>query len=598
MAKIRQPPPNGGIAQRIRMAGKAVLSVIFLAGLVVSVAMGWTLIEFVSILGAFLMGRSILQVYFARKNNARMVKALAKEWIEAIYDLAGDDLTNTDIVYFEELLAKVTRLTWIEFRRGILKHRFFKRSKMPRMSQLNRSQKWEAVVQQITSNLAKKGFDSGLRTHANVPSYGVEWKELKKTLISLKKQSLQFTTIWVTPNGKNTKENIEVRRELPLWIAEQKGEVQDWFDGLSAEEQEANRVEYDLRINQWQIIDLLEGDKRGAMATAWLHSFGVYGRQAAEIIQKMFESDQYQPELPAPNCDFSSNVDSDTYLDRDALINMLLGMVIFDLSGVTSNVRIKNIRKTPDFAHKGFFQAIADWLLSELTFWRYDFANNVERNAQSWFWNVVCMSGPFMTIRTSTIPSWLARFVNFVYNGVRMKPGDDRKATYELNRQGRRVGYCSWSVTYTDAPDNWPRWRIQQDRWTMSLFANFFTSLKEGQIFLLSPWSIVDQLYAGGFTFLIMGTVLRVLYNGLVVGWNQGFGVAAGYLLPYFTLTLVINLLRGGYAAWDNKNLKGFIMCLYIFVVIKELIPIKFIRLFIKGIAERMYEWGGRSVAT
>lgn len=129
----------------------------------------------------------------------------------------------------------------------------------------------------------------------------------------------------------------------------------------------------------------------------------------------------------------------------------------------------------------------------------------------------------------------------------------------------------------------------------MSMYANFFTSLMEGQIWLLHPWAIIDQLYAAGFTFLVLIVFFRLFLHTLFVAVTVGAGAAVGVLVPYLIVFVTINLVRGLYAVWDNGgDWRGMLNSLYFGLVVRYLIPIKINRLLIKGITPRTYVWQGR----
>ena len=550
---------------------KMLLSLTVIVFISVCTLLGIVVTPLVTPLGVFLIGRAILQYLFANLNNRRMLRVTGGAMVDGIFCMLPD-LTDADKAYFRNLVGK--KRTIDEFIAEIEAH--------PR-AQIDGFR--EQLVSATIEDLRNKGFKVDRRIDANVPVYRVGIDELIDTLQSLKDQLFPFQRIWIVLNDPD---NDALRTVIRGWIEAQAAEVLASF-----ETGRMKLAQRDFLLGRWRFVDLKRADKRSAMAAAWLSTFGVQENEVEGFLQDMFDNPEKPLALKAETADISLNVDSDTVAHPFASFVTYLSFVLFGLSGLTSNVRIKNISERPD-SKKPRSEAFWSWILSWLTFFRYDYANNVERAAQSWFWCVACMSGPWMGLLTSTVPDWLGRFTNYTLRGVRIKPGDDRKVTYELNRRQLRVAYNPWVVTWTDAPDNWPRYRIQQDRWTMSMYANFFTSVSEGQIWQLHIWTLMDQMYAAGFTFLVMFACGRLVVQSIITGSNVGLAAVGQLLLPYIVILVCINLLRGIYSVWDNRDWRGMLSSVYILVVVKELIPIKINRLFIKGVAPREYHWGGR----
>ena len=573
-----QSDPPEQPQRKVSLWAKYIFTLIFLGFVSASTLLGVVLAPHITVLGIVLNVRAILQYIFANLNNRRMIRETGKAIVEGIILYRGKRLSDDDKSYLKKLIGK--KLTLDEFT-GAIEARL---NIQPHL----REKFWKKVANASIAALRDNGYNVEMVIDANVPIYRVTVQELTEVLNGLVAQILPFRVIWLVLNDP---ENNELREFLHRWIYDRQVEVWAEFDASNGQMTEEYR---DFLLSRWQLIDLNEADKRSAMTAAWLSSFGVAVDQLEEFVKQLFENPEQQLALKPPDCQINLNVDSDTIASPFASWITYLSFVIFGLAGLTSNVRISNIsnKLDPELSWKDGF---VKWFISWSNYFKYDFANGVERAAQSWFWCVVCMSGPWMAVLTSTIPSFLGRFVNYTLRGVRIKPGDDRKVTYELNRRRMRVAYHPWVVTFTDAPDNIARYCSIQDRWTMSMYANFLTSLIEGQIWKLHPWSILDQFYAAGFTFLVMGVFTRMFAQAFYVSATSTLGEGLMTLVPYAIIFVLVNLIRGLYAVWDNGgDWRGMLNSFYVILVIRYLIPIKINRLFIKGITPKTYRWAGR----
>lgn len=578
---------------------KLLLFVIMMTFIVTATVSGFILSRYLSVLGIFLIGRMLLQYLFANLNNRRMRTASGRAMVDGIFD-KYPELTTTQVRRLNQLVGK--KLTLEEFMRGVEETLGFS---------VDDPDLWKSVAYHSIKVLngvlnpdGSKKYNVNRVVHVNVPIYHMKWKDMLEVLEALSAQLMTPAVVWLVPNGDDLPgENI--RKNLKIFVRKEQQKAQRDFD-LGR----IGQTTLDMLLNKWQIIELPEGDKRSAMLTAWLATFGVAIEDLGAFVKQLFDHPEIKYTLGEASAEISLNVDSDTIAHFMASFITYLTFVQFDISGLTSNVRISNISDKFDPTlpwHKAFEK----WFMSWSNYFKYDFANNVERAAQSWFWCVVVMSGPWMAIRTSTIPGFMARFVNYRLNGVRIKPGDDRKVTYELNMRRElvkrgwfarimlgnsrrlRTAYHPWVVCYTDAPDNVPRYCDIQDRWTQSSYANFFTSIKELQILLLHPWCIMDQLYAAGFTFLVMGVFGHLAVQCLTIAVSSGLQAVGPVLFPYLTIFAAVNLFRGAYAVWDNKDPRGMLNAFYFILVIRYLIPIKIDRLFFKGVAGAG-PWKGR----
>lgn len=294
-----------------------------------------------------------------------------------------------------------------------------------------------------------------------------------------------------------------------------------------------------------QMISLEIGHKRSAMAAAY------------RLLDEL-------------GCTISINGDADTQFDLDAIwIATLVQLLEPRARGITSNVQIENPRRDN---------------LSWQTWLRYLYANLVERAAQSWFFCVSCMSGPFMQCYTEDIRELLRHpeeWEEQYFRGERVGPGDDRTLTERILSRILELGFGTVFVpdifVYTECPETIEEWKRQQTRWSRSGLRGFAVKV-------ITPWfwkhfavlTIIDEFYLALFSFLITIVVLQILWRTIFVVILEGIGAAGTYLLPYLLAVLVVNLARAVLFAAVNRDVRYLGILGYTYYLVRYLILIKY----------------------
>jgi N-acetylglucosaminyltransferase len=263
--------------------------------------------------------------------------------------------------------------------------------------------------------------------------------------------------------------------------------------------------------------------------------------------------------------DLSLNVDGDTVLDTDALaIGVLCMLLDSRVRGITSNVRLRNRDKN---------------LLTILTAQRYNYANFLERAAQSWKYAVTCLSGPFMLLFTNDIAEILldpARWEEQRFLKELVGPGDDRQLTIQLNFDKKGTVFIPDIIVWTDCPETILIWERQQLRWIRSGMRSFFSTNFNPKYYDNVPaWSIFDQFYLALFTFLLAGVVITILYRVAVVWITFGAVAAWDVAWPYMLIVLIANLIRTSYGIIRNKDWRYVLSFFYLLVHIRYLMWLK-----------------------
>lgn len=148
-------------------------------------------------------------------------------------------------------------------------------------------------------------------------------------------------------------------------------------------------------------------------------------------------------------------IDSDSFLEPDALRNMTRRFVEPDVAAVTGHCDVEN-----------------HWtnLLTKMQAVRYYVAFGVMKAAESVFDSVNCLSGPMAAYRRSVLMSVLDEWDSQTFLGKPATYGDDRSLTNSLLRRGHRVLYESSARVTTYVPEDYSTFYRQQLRWKRSWF--------------------------------------------------------------------------------------------------------------------------------
>lgn len=277
-------------------------------------------------------------------------------------------------------------------------------------------------------------------------------------------------------------------------------------------------------------------------------------------------------ELIAAGVDYIFNADSDSYLDLDAHANFMRIAFQTGLGCATGDVRVWNVAVN---------------LLTRITGHRYSQAFNIERAAQSLFAAVACMSGPFMGVKREVLMLFLEAWVNQTYLGEFCNFGDDRNISTNVMRLGWPSLYIGESIVWTDCPEQFRVWRVQQTRWSRS--ANRETIISIPFMHKLPMWVQLDMIYQFMFPFVLFVILLSIMSRTIGIVGESGPLVGVLSLVPYVTIVLVLNwLFRGLYGFLSYYDAWYVTSPLYIILHYLVLLPIKFYAL----VTPKVNIWG------
>lgn len=376
----------------------------------------------------------------------------------------------------------------------------------------------------VLSTLPKENW---LTCDLSVPIYGVPSKDIESQIESLVQMTYQFRNVYLVLNGTKR----DGTRDEEAW---------ECMVRLS------NKYNADPEVySHFETVYIAEGDKRGAMYEAFLRSI-------------------------ANRSDLTCNIDGDTLVDRDALLNSIRVMSHNpDWACLTGDVRLLN----PNYN-----------LLTMLTMIRYFNAFNIERSAQSLFKQMTVPSGPYFIYRTGDLARIVHRWRFQTFLPKHPKDyctfGDDRHTGTLALIKGWKLGYLSDSIVWTEAPISTARWMMQQLRWSRSAWREtyilFDHGMRKGFGFL--HWFVLgDQIYLTFFPFLVLGVIIsvavRAISTAIASGLLEGFEVA----LPYVITVLIVNWIFNSAYGLNIKGSLWFLLSpLYVIYWLFILTPVKF----------------------
>lgn len=247
------------------------------------------------------------------------------------------------------------------------------------------------------------------------------------------------------------------------------------------------------------------------------------------------------------NCDYVLFIDSDTIIEKDALIKLVKNIIFYNSSAVTGDVRIWN----------------PDNLLGYLIALKYWFAFNLERSGQSYFRSVSCIAGPFGLYETKMLDKISEEWNKQSFMGKECTFGDDRHLTNLVLKYGGTTTYEGDAVCYTDTPITISRFISQQTRWGKSFVREYLLNLTWFN--LKSLWLVFDLSFQILYSFIVL-----VLFIEYFLTYD---------ILTYLYLALSIisvSYLRVLYSILVTKEKFYLVFGLYGFVFFNLLLPLKY----------------------
>lgn len=232
-------------------------------------------------------------------------------------------------------------------------------------------------------------------------------------------------------------------------------------------------------------------------------------------------------------------VDSDTFLEPNAILNLVAAAIYDKADAVCGMVKLHNEDQ--------------NWL-TKVVSWHYWFAYFQERASQSLFGTVTCCSGAISLYKTIPLLAFLPEYLNQTFMGHTLNAGDDRFLTTLFLLSGRRVVWTPEAVGWTETPPGLLRFLRQQIRWCRSYLATVPYVFKR-----LADWSLP-------FGYFQVRQLYRYPYHALVwtcLVWSLAATATAWPLAVLGLSIMVIAFVKALVAFLYTDDLSAFLLVPY-----------------------------------
>lgn len=201
---------------------------------------------------------------------------------------------------------------------------------------------------------------------------------------------------------------------------------------------------------------------------------------------------------------FVVTIDSDTILDREALVKIVEPLKDPDIGAATGDVRLLNEKQ--------------NWLTRMIATY-YWIGLNVYKQAQSTFGNVVCCSGCIAAYKGELVVKIIDEFLNQEFFGEKCTHSEDRHLTNLVLKNGLKVVYIPESISWTYTPDTIVGFLKQQQRWKRGFIRESIYTLsyawKERKLLFLQVllWDLTAPFLTFGLRVAVLiTTILNPMY--------------------------------------------------------------------------------------
>ncbi|HSD55673.1 MAG TPA: glycosyltransferase [Candidatus Saccharimonadales bacterium] len=241
-------------------------------------------------------------------------------------------------------------------------------------------------------------------------------------------------------------------------------------------------------------------------------------------------------------------VDSDTVLPQGAIKQLMQRFKDPTVGAVTGDVQVENNKVNT---------------LTRLIGYRYWSAFHQERAAQSYFYVLMCCSGPFSAYRKSVIDHVKDSYTSQNFLGRRCTFGDDRHLTNLVLEEGYRVVFDNKAIALTHVPEDIRTYIKQQVRWNKSFYREMLWTLRSYKRH--HNYMIYDLVMQLVLPFLLVIALAGMVYQSFVYGPHV--------VLHYVATIVVIAILRAAYGLYRTKDAGFLLFVLYGFIHLFLLMP-------------------------
>ena len=220
--------------------------------------------------------------------------------------------------------------------------------------------------------------------------------------------------------------------------------------------------------------------------------------------------------------EFVVTIDSDTVLEKDALIRVVEPLICPEIGASTGNVLLLNERQN---------------LLTRMVGTYYWVGLNIYKQAQSVIRSVVCCSGCLAAYRATLLREVIDEFAGQRFLGESCTHSEDRHLTNLVLKRGYDVVYVAEAVSWTETPATVRGFLRQQRRWKRGY-------IRESIYTLTYAWRckklLFLQILFWDLTAPFLSFGLRI---GLVITVAARPGIFLTAILPSWIMLLLIRYI-------------------------------------------------------
>ena len=242
-------------------------------------------------------------------------------------------------------------------------------------------------------------------------------------------------------------------------------------------------------------------------------------------------------------------IDSDTIIPPYGVRQLVQRFKDPTVGAVTGDVQVAN--KTTN-------------VLTMLIGYRYWSAFHQERAAQSYFYVLMCCSGPFAAYRKEVIDLVKDCYTSQKFLGRRCTFGDDRHLTNLVLEEGYKVVFDSRATAYTHVPESMRIYLKQQLRWNKSFYREMLWTLRS---YRKHHWYMLyDLTMQFMLPFLLVFALAATMY--------QAHANGPAILVHYVLILMGIALIRATYGLYRSHDRGFFLFILYGFIHVLLLVQL------------------------
>lgn len=247
-------------------------------------------------------------------------------------------------------------------------------------------------------------------------------------------------------------------------------------------------------------------------------------------------------------------VDSDSFLEPDAIINLVQPFQDPKMGGVTGRTDVANTYTNS---------------LTKMQSVRYYIAFRVMKAAEAYFDAVTCLSGPISCYKKDLVIRHMDRWLNQRFLGQKATFGDDRAMTNFILKT-HRTTYQDTAVCSTIVPNTHRQFLKQQMRWKRSW-------LRESSYACTFIWRkepLMALFFYAGFLIPLLAPVV-VVYNLIYVPIFHGT-VPVTFLVGLFVMAMLMSMAQLFFRR-SSTWVYGFVFCFYYEAVLLWQMPIAWV---------------------